>query len=148
MKWDKKPVLQFRKDGTLVRRLESTCEAKLFGDDKGMFSDTSVARCARGERKSYRGYIWIYESDFTAELLNDKVKAYNKRWDDKRKPVVQLELDGTFVKRYDSITQARDELFLSCEMSIINVIKKKKMHNTCIGHLWMYEEDYLRREQQ
>lgn len=142
MKWESKPVLQFRKDGSFVRRIDSAYKSELFGDEKGMFKGSSVARCASGERKSYRGYIWIYESDYTQELLNEKVDAFNKRWNDLRKPIVQLDLDGKFIKRYDSITQARDKFLLSSEMSIINVIKNKKMCNTCCGYKWMYEEDY------
>ena len=144
MKWESKPILQFRKDGSFIRRIESTYKSSMFGDEKGAFNSSSVARCARGERKSYRGYIWIFESEYTDERLAELVVSMNKRWSSKNKPVVQLSIDGEFIDRFDSITQARDKFLLSNEMSIINVIKNKKWCDTCCGYKWMYEEDYNR----
>lgn len=143
MKWDKKPILQFRKDGSFVRRLESAYKSNTFGDENGLFAETSVSRCARGERRSYRGYIWIYESDYTIDVLQDRVREFSNRWVNKKKAVVKLGTDGSFVERYDSITEARDKNFLSSEISIINVIKKKRGYETCCGYRWMYEEEYL-----
>ena len=142
MKWESKPILQFRKDGSFVRRIESTYKSSMFGDEKGVFNSSSVARCARGERKSYRGYLWIFESEYTEEHLAKLVINMKKRWSSLNKPIVQLSVDGEYLDRFESITQARDKFLLSSEMSIINVIKNKEMCNTCCGYKWMYEEDY------
>lgn len=142
-KFEKKAVLQFRKDGTFVRRLDSAYKANLFGDENGKFNDSGVARCARGERKTYRDYLWIYEEDFNNETLTLRVNNIYDRWSAIRKPIVQLDLRGNFLDRYESITQARDKFLLSSEMSLINHIKKKKWCETCVGYLWMYEEDYI-----
>lgn len=146
MKWELKPILQFRKDGSFVRRIESAYKSKMFGDEKGTFESSSVSRCARGERKSYRGYIWIYESEYTDERLAELVINFKNRWCSIKRPVVQLNTNGEFIERFESITQARDRLFLSNEISIIDAIKGKQ--NTCCGCKWMYEEDYVRKVQQ
>lgn len=51
-----KPVLQLTKTGELVKVWPSTNEAGRNGFDQG-----TVAKCCRGEKKQYKGYIWKYK---------------------------------------------------------------------------------------
>lgn len=146
-KYDNKPVYQFRKDGTYVRRLNSAYQAKLFGDEKGKFQETAVARCARGERITYRQYIWIYEEEYSVEVLNERLAKVKSKYNALKKPIIQLDKKGNYIDRFDSITQARDTFLLSTEMSLINHMKGRKWCSTCVGYIWMYEEDYIQKTQ-
>ena len=51
-----KPVVQYTLDGQFVREWESTREC-----DRNGFNQGAVAACCRGERKTYKGYIWKYK---------------------------------------------------------------------------------------
>lgn len=51
-----KPLLQFSKTGELIKEWSSTMEAARNGFNQG-----AVAACCRGEKKSYKGYIWRYK---------------------------------------------------------------------------------------
>ena len=50
-----KPVEALDKDGNVVKRFSSTCEAGRNGFDQG-----SVIRCCRGLRRTCGGYAWRY----------------------------------------------------------------------------------------
>ena len=52
-----KKVYQYTLDGTFVAEYESTSEAAKICN----FSQPMISRCARGERNSYKNYIWKYK---------------------------------------------------------------------------------------
>ena len=51
-----KPVVQYTLDGQFVREWESTNECYRNGFNQG-----AVAACCRGERKTYKGFLWEYK---------------------------------------------------------------------------------------
>lgn len=61
------------------------------------------------------------------------------------RPVIQLNLDGSFVKRWDYINLAVKTLKptnkIICRSNIIHCCRGD--HKTCGGYKWMYEEDYI-----
>ena len=139
-----KPVMQFRLDGTYIRTVPSVGICEQLGDENGAFLKRGVARCARGERNSYRGYIWIYKEDYSQSLLESKVKLVKNRFNNIKKPVVCLDEDGNYIDRYDSITEGAEKMFVD-RIALNRHLQRKKKHNTCAGYIWMYEEDYDRR---
>lgn len=58
-----KTVLQFTLDGEFVREWPSVGECARNGFNKG-----AVAACCRGERKTHKGFRFIYTEDFKEEL--------------------------------------------------------------------------------
>ena len=142
---EKKPVMQFRLDGTYVRTVPSVYLCDSLGDEKGCFARNSVARCARGERNTYRGYYWIYKEDYSLEELQRRMALVKKRHNEKRKPVVVIDTTGNVVARYNSITDGAEGMFVS-RTSLCAHLAKKVKHNTCVGYVWMYEQDYLERK--
>ena len=54
-----KPVLQLSLTGDLIREWESTQECGRNGFDQG-----AVAACCRGERKSHKGFRWMFADDY------------------------------------------------------------------------------------
>lgn len=54
-----KKVIQLTLDGKIVREWASTVECGLNGFNKG-----HVAECCRGERKTHKGYRWVYAEDY------------------------------------------------------------------------------------
>ena len=51
-----KPVLQLSLDGDLIQEWESTRECERNGFDHG-----AVAKCCRGEKPQYKGFLWMYK---------------------------------------------------------------------------------------
>ena len=54
-----KKVLQLSLTGDLIREWESTNECGRNGFNRGHVSD-----CCRGERKSHKGFLWMYADDY------------------------------------------------------------------------------------
>ena len=54
-----KKVLQFTLDGEFVREYPSEAECERNG-----FCQGHVSRCCRGERKSHKGFKWMYADDY------------------------------------------------------------------------------------
>ena len=142
-KIDAKPVMQFRLDGTYIRTVPSVSICNKLGDEKGLFQKNSVARCARGERNTYRGYIWIYKEDYSLALLESRLKLVKSRFNSIKKAIVCLDVDGKYIKRYNSVTEGAEKMFVD-RISLNNHLQRKKKHNTCVGYIWMYEEDYIK----
>lgn len=57
----------------------------------------------------------------------------------KGKPVIQLDLKGNFIKRWDYATLAANNLGIN-PTGIMRVCKGKQ--KTCMGYKWIYEKDY------
>lgn len=56
---DAKPVLQFDKAGNLIARY--SCCHQAMRRNKG-FNYSNIARACRGERYTYKGFVWRYEN--------------------------------------------------------------------------------------
>ena len=54
----KKSVAMYTKDMKYIKTYSSPTDAEVDG-----FRRDSIYRCCRGERKTYKGYIWRYETD-------------------------------------------------------------------------------------
>lgn len=50
-----RPVLQYNRDGVLIRKWEAIAEAEEQG-----FCKTGIGRCCRGDMKTYKGCRWEY----------------------------------------------------------------------------------------
>lgn len=139
-KIESKKVMQFTLQGKYIRTIPSTGVAKLIGDENGNFHKNCLARCARGERDTYRDYIWIYKEDYTEELLQQRVDKVRSRFNSLKKAVVVIDETGSCVARYDSITEGAESEYID-RVSLMKHLKRKPKHNTCAGYTWHYEDE-------
>jgi hypothetical protein len=118
----KKTVYQYStEDGNLISKydcLENAANA--VGSKK-----TSIGNACTGQNKTCKGYIWSYSSTYP---MNFK--------DERRKEVIQLDLEYNFIAEFQSVSEAS---------------KKTRISKTCIsrccrgerqnsgGFLWKYK---------
>ena len=128
----KKPVFQFDLDGNFIKRWDSIIEAEQEGFKRG-----GVCLCCNDKISKYKGFIWIYEKSYMSDkkILSEKIYSVKKR----EIPVVRLQKDYTFVKRYDSSKAVKDDGFNAGDVT--NCCKKNKEFHK--GYIWMYEKEYL-----
>lgn len=99
---NRRHVFQYDIDGNFLKEYDSIRRAEI-----GTGINYEVIRdCCCGNTFTGNGFRWSYDKVEKLEKLPDKIISPNI---DKRKPVYQYDLDGNFVKRYDSITIAREE---------------------------------------
>lgn len=145
MGWLDERIIQFNIDGSFVRRIDNIVKSELFGDENGRFNKYGVARCVDNKGKSYRGYIFIKESEYTPELLSKRIDAIKNRWGCLNKPVLRLDSSGEIIQRYDSIKDASEKHNLVYG-NLVNHLRRRKSFDTCMGYFWEYEENYLKGE--
>jgi hypothetical protein len=97
-----KPVLQFELSGKYMREYSSGAEAaKTTGISSG-----NISSCLRKKTKTAGGFQWRYKNDQAfkngiknIEPLEDIIKAL-------RKPVLQFNFKGKFIRRFSNIVEA------------------------------------------
>ena len=103
------------------------------------------------EKESY--YIRLFDSyknGYNQSFGGDSVSGYSRpsgKDCPNSKRVCQISIDGQFIKVWDSVTEASDELGI-CISSISNVCHSKKrrkngdISKTAGGYVWVFEKDY------
>ena len=124
--YNKKPVLQFDLNGNLLNKYVSAEEAKR------KTNINNIHGCCLGKHKTVGGYIWLYEKDYSENILESKIhlskthgnlfklknkehalkikKAVTEINKKKRKPILQYDLNGNFIKEWEYIREAANKL--------------------------------------
>jgi len=88
----------------------------------------NITNCCKHKTISAGGYIWRYEGDI-------ELRTRKKR---KTKSVLQFDLDGNFIKKFNSVKEAADELEIN-ESGINSCCTSK--FKTSHGYIWKYENN-------
>ena len=136
-------VLQYTLDGKFIAEYGSMhIAANAINADAGHICD-----CCSGNRSRAYGYFWRYKND--SQYISAKEKLRRKsllskksradKFTDKALNVVQLELDGTYIRTFKSSRLAAESVN-SYRPMIINCCNGKCKQVK--GYKWMYERDY------
>lgn len=123
------PIVQFDLNGNYIREWNSVKEASEFYN----IARTPITRALRKVTSTSCGFIWIYKDEYIENGFN--IETHRKRKN--IQAVIQLTIDGTFIKEFETITQARNETGVRNITVVCQGIK-----NMAGGFKWMYKEDY------
>lgn len=131
----KRKVCQYDKRGNLLNIWESIKDASL---ELGVQSKHIPDAC-RGNRKSVGGYVWRYYEDTLGESIEiPKRKRNPETWfNSHRKEIDQFDLNGQFIKRWNSALEASNALGISTGQ-LCDTCKGK--HKTAKGYIWRYTD--------
>ena len=121
-----KPVRMYSLDGIYITTFpNANFAAKETGLEYG-----AIVAASRGVNASHRTnkYLWYYEED----MKDDQVDAWNNT---RRKMVYQFDLNGLYIRSFESLTEAK-KMFGT---TIGNVIRNKHI---AYGYFWIYQEEY------
>ena len=124
-----KRVFCYNSDGVLVKTYKSVSSVK----DDG-FSPTIAGHCCNPNciERTHKNHVFSYIELAKNEVLSLFIKHVEK-------PVIQLDFDGNFIKRWDSAKKAETELNIAFGNISTSCRNKTK---TCGGYKWMFETDY------
>lgn len=128
----KKAVWQFTDEGNFIKEYSSSKEAER---ETGVLS-ANICSCALKNTPSAGGYIWTYKND-ADDILERVIKYSNSKI--KVEPIIQLSLDGVFVKEWPSAAEAGRGIGINYKN--INLVCRNK-RNKAGGFKWMYLSDY------
>lgn len=119
-----KPIYQFDLDGNFIKKWSSAKEVE---DVLGFRKETIKDTC-RGRHFTSFGYKWSFN-------INLKEK---ERYIPKYKKVNQYDLQGNFIKRWESSGQAKRETKTNNVNACCRGLQKQAG-----GYIWKYEEEVV-----
>ena len=104
------------------------------------YIDGNLEWCSRRENMIHASNNNLINKD--SELRKDTLAINRlKAWDSNKRPIVQLDMDGNFIKEFDCIDSAAKEIGTS--PSLISAIAMgKDYHKSVKGFQWVYKEEY------
>lgn len=117
-----KSVVQSSLDGSYIQKFESIVAA---GKSTGINSRTICAVC-NGQGRSAGGFLWCFENDYKGDSL-----ALHKA----SKKVVQFDLEGKYVRTFESVKQAAEET--GCLYNNISACCHGRC-KTSNGYIWKF----------
>lgn len=125
-----KAVRSYDLNGNFLKAYKSLADAE---QDTGI-DNSNIAACCKGRYGSICGYIFRYADD------DNPVIPYYGKW----RRVCQYSLDGKYIKTFQKVSDAADEIGVH-RHHITNVCKFKKISSG--GYLWLYENEQNRLEE-
>ena len=131
--YNKKAVIQLSLKGEYIKEFNSISEASrlVIGT-----SVSKICNCCLNERKSNGKYMWIYKEDY----VENKVYKWDGISNGESKEVIQLSLDGEFIKEYNSITEASKNVINSSISKISNCCNNKRKSHA--NYIWVLKNNY------
>ena len=110
--------------------------AKMLG-----LSARGIKACCNQENKQHSigGFFWVYQDEYEDGTLNWEYFTKNYHPNIKR-PVKQFDLDGNFIKEWESLYATRKAGFDDAQICEI-CSKKYKTRHTHMGYYWCYSGD-------
>ena len=128
-----KSVLKFDLDGNLIKKYKSlTIAANEEGVSKGNIENICIHRKGK---QTVNGFIFMYEEDYNK---NGFIGYKNTRL----RPVSQYDLNGKFIRRFDSIKQAAETIPNISKNGQSNITAAcKHRQQFAYGYVWRYADE-------
>lgn len=136
---NRREVLQFDMDGNLIKEWKSISDANRAFKGKGF-----PGGCLSGKQKTAGGFIWKYKDGLPPNerkggpAKGRTSKNKGKLYTSGTRPVLQFDLNGNFLRRFISCSEA--EYHFPCKG--INSCCHKNQQ-TAGGYRWKFEDDML-----
>jgi hypothetical protein len=122
-----KSVLQYDLNGNILKEWDNISNASLFLNKPGC----AIVETCLNKRKSAYGFIWRYKNE---PLNQDYIYSKNKPY----KPIIQYDMCGCFIKKWDSIKEASH--IINIHTSNISSCCRGKQKSAG-GYIWKYKEN-------
>lgn len=133
------PLYKFDLDGNFIECFSSIEEAQI---SLGVTIINKKMREACSSGFLYKGYRWSYNDTYNLDYLKNKIEICPERGKSRSKKVFQFNLDGDFIKEWDSIREAAKSISNSkynATVSPISSVCNGKM-SQAYGYIWSYSK--------
>lgn len=137
----KRPIVQLSLKGEFIKEWETI---RLAGEniaDSYKFG-ANIRACCIGKQKTAYGYRWMYKEDYYENQNN--INPLIRIHDSKPKVIIQLDLNGRFIKEWNSLTEADKGTGIPFK-NISACCRKKRQ--TAGGFKWMYYDEYIKQQE-
>jgi len=124
-------VVRLTPDGKYITRYDSAMDARVDG-----FSDSSVLEVCKDKGYTQtKGFVFMFEDEYIDRGFVPRREKLPQR----TTPVIQCDLNGNKLKRYESVNQASEETGVR-RTTISGAITGT--YKTAGGYIWVYESDF------
>lgn len=95
----------------------------------------NIINCCNSRVMTAYNYVWMFKSDY--ELMSSNFNKFKRNI----YGVVQLDLDGNFIKEFSTSMEAEKETGILCG-SITAICRNFPGHRTAGGYRWVFKTDY------
>jgi group I intron endonuclease len=128
--WNAIPVVCLTKDGEFIKRYDSASESRKDG-----FYGSDVLDSCRNIHKTCKGRIFMFEADY----LKNGGRKWSKPMPNHTRAIIQCDLRGNMIKRFQSIAEAEKELNIGHNLIVSCAVGRYKQSH---GFIFVYEEDF------
>ena len=125
-----KSILKIDRNGNIIKEYENIFD--VHNEYKHISFDNlsnNIFNCAKGNLKTFDGYIWIFKDELTQLNIKDRQKSYKKI------SVMQYDKNNNYLQTFDSIVEAQKHLGINdSHISECCSGKRKSAH----GYIWKY----------
>ena len=129
--WNARAVVCLTLDGKYVKKYRSAREAWL----KDGFCYSDVLLCCKGLLRRCQDKVFMFEEDY----IKHGARKYAKPESTGMTCIVQCDLNGNFIKKYQSVKQASEELGILRSRISCAITGASK---TAGGYIFVYEKDF------
>lgn len=124
--------LQLEQINVIIKQIDECNELQWEDKEKQLIEQYSLKFNLLNVDKGGKGIITLEKRNKSGIIRSSEAHEIK---------IVQLDLEGVYVKTFDSITKATKEMNLKSKSAILNVLKGRA--KTSSGYYWVYEKDYL-----
>lgn len=123
-------IVCLKLDGEFVKRYDSAADT-----EKDGFNNVNVLLCCKNKLYTCKNHLFMFEDDYK---INGP-KQYAKPESSSKRKVVQCDLDGNFISRFDSVQEASNKTGAN-RTTISGVLSQN--YKSANGFIFVYEEDF------
>lgn len=125
-----KSIVCLNLNGDFIKRYDSAADA-----EKDGFNNVNVLLCCKNKLKTCKNHLFMLEEDYDANGAREYIKPASTS----RKKVVQCDLEGNLIARYDSVQEASEKSGAN-RTTISGVLSKT--YKSANGFIFVYEDDF------
>ena len=124
------PIYQIDMNGNIVKLWEYGARQ---ASKELEINQSAIWHCIKGDRKTYKNFIWVYEKDYSTFNLKNYLNQHTQA-----RRIKQYNTNGILIRVWDSANQIQSETGYDCS-GILKVCKRK--YKTYKNYIWCYEND-------
>lgn len=128
--WNMKPILVYNLNGNFIREYASSNELERVSN--GKYTTRTIRNSCNSKTHKYKDILVKFKED------NSIILPYKRPISKRRKKVIQFDINGKYIKTYQSIQEA-SQITQTNRTSIIGVLKGN--YKTANNFIWRYEND-------
>ena len=125
-----KSIVCLNLNGDFIKMYDSAADA-----EKDGFNNVNVLLCCKNKLKTCKNHLFMFEEDYDANGAREYIKPASTS----RKKVVQCDLEGNLIARYDSVQEASEKSGAN-RTTISGVLSKT--YKSANGFIFVYEDDF------